>query len=209
MTSPQTVPAAVDAAALRFAGSVAVAEPGGPVLTYRELREAVRGVAGALIASGIEAGDRVAIWSPNTHHWVLGALGALYAGATLVPVNTRYTGHEALDVLTRTRARALLVTGPFLGTDRLTALAGAGAELPELVVQIPVEPGRGGEALDWAGFATRTADPADIDRRAPPSPPATSATSCSPPAPPAGARARCPPTGRHSTSRGPGPTAPS
>jgi acyl-CoA synthetase (AMP-forming)/AMP-acid ligase II len=34
----------------------------------------------------------VAIWSSNTHHWVLGAFGALSAGATLVPVSTRFTG---------------------------------------------------------------------------------------------------------------------
>ena len=85
-------------------------------------------MARALIANGIEPGDRVAIWSPNTHHWVLGGLGALYAGATLVPVNTRYTGPEALDVISRSRARALLVAGPFLGADRHALLAAAAAE---------------------------------------------------------------------------------
>ena len=85
--------------------------PGGTVLSYAELHERVRDVARAFITCGIEPGDRVAIWSPNTSHWVLGALGALYAGATLVPVNTRYTGPEALDVIGRSGARALLVAG--------------------------------------------------------------------------------------------------
>jgi hypothetical protein len=32
---------------------------------------------------------------------VLGAFGALSAGATLVPVSTRFTGPEALDVISR------------------------------------------------------------------------------------------------------------
>ena len=105
-----------------------LAEPGGPRLSYRELHEHVAVVARALAAEGVAPGDRVAIWSPNTHHWVLGALGALYAGATLVPVSTRFTGPEALDVISRSHARALIVAGPFLGTDRLAALREAAAE---------------------------------------------------------------------------------
>ena len=120
-----TIPAAVRAAAGAFGDAVAVAEPGGPALSYRDLHERVRHAAGALIASGIESGDRVAIWSPNTHHWVIAGLGALYAGATLVPVNTRFTGTEALDVITRSGARALIVAGPFLGADRLAMLEAA------------------------------------------------------------------------------------
>jgi acyl-CoA synthetase (AMP-forming)/AMP-acid ligase II len=162
----------VDAAAQRFGAAIAVAEPGGQVLTYAELRDRVRGVAGALIASGVRAGDRVAIWAPNTHHWVLGALGSLYAGATLVPVNTRYTGPEALDVTSRTKARALLVAGPFLGADRLALLRAVTPDggLPELIVQIPVaagagEPGDHG-AISWAEFTARGASAGEVDQRA-------------------------------------------
>jgi HIP---CoA ligase len=145
----QTIPAAVTSAAREFGAVTAVAEPGGPRLTYAELHERVAAVAGKLIAEGIEPGDRVALWSPNTHHWVLAALGALYAGATLVPVNTRFTGPEALDVVSRSGARALIVAGRFLGTDRLAALRVAASEAADpldrlrLVVRVPVEPGPG------------------------------------------------------------------
>ncbi len=167
MTS--TVPAAVDAAARDFGDAVAVSEPGGPVLTYAGLRAGVRQVAGALIASGIEAGDRVAVWSPNTRHWVLAALGSLYAGAALVPVNTRYTGPEALDVIARARVRALFVTGPFLGADRLavlrTAAREAGAGLPALIVSIPAD-GPSEDGVGWDDFIQRSAAPDEIDRRA-------------------------------------------
>jgi HIP---CoA ligase len=160
-----TIPAAVRAAAGRFRDAAAVAEPGGPVLSYRDLHDRVRDTARALIASGIEPGDRVAIWSPNTHHWVLAGLGALYTGATLVPVNTRFTGPEALDVISRSNARALLVAGPFLGIDRhalLTeAAARAGCRLPGLVVRIPVtadqRPARSGAGLTWQEFIGRAA----------------------------------------------------
>jgi HIP---CoA ligase len=159
-----TIPAAVRAAAGTFGDAVAIAEPGAPALTYRDLHERVRQAARALIACGVRPGDRVAIWSPNTHHWIVAGLGALYAGATLVPVNTRFTGLEALDVLTRCGARALFVAGPFLGADRIAMLGDAaaddGAELPGLIVTIPVEPGRGASAAgvaaaDWTTFLAR------------------------------------------------------
>ena len=111
-----TIPAAAERAARDFGDAPALAEPGGPRLSWRELHEQASVVARAFMAGGVQAGDRVAIWSPNTHHWVAGALGALRAGAVLVPVSTRFTGPEALDVISRSGARALLVAGPFLGT---------------------------------------------------------------------------------------------
>ena len=57
----QTIPAAVASAAREFGAVTAVAEPGGPRLTYAELHERVAAVAGKLIAEGIEPGDRVAL----------------------------------------------------------------------------------------------------------------------------------------------------
>jgi HIP---CoA ligase len=175
---PQTIPAAVASAARAFGDAPALAEPGGPRLSYRQLHEQVAVVARALIAEGIGPGDAVAIWSPNTHHWVLAALGTLYAGATLVPVNTRFTGPEALDVISRSRARALIVAGPFLGTDRLATLRAAEANANiihngppppgslgrlNLVVRVPVEaaPAAEGEPGDgvtgWDSLAERAA----------------------------------------------------
>jgi HIP---CoA ligase len=166
-----TVPAAVASAAREFGDATALAEPGGPRFSYRELPERVSVVARALIAAGVAPGDRVAIWSPNTHHWVLGALGALHAGATLVPVNTRFTGPEALDVVSRSGARALLVADRFLGTDRLAALRAAEKQSPSrpnaypaahsldqlrVVVRVPVEAGplaeTAADAMAWEEF---------------------------------------------------------
>jgi acyl-CoA synthetase (AMP-forming)/AMP-acid ligase II len=178
-----TIPAAVASAARDFGDATALAEPGGPQLSYRELHEQVAGVASAFIAGGVAPGDRVAIWSPNTHHWVLAALGALYAGATLVPVNTRFTGPEALDVVSRSGARALIVAGRFLGADRLAALRAAAKEEKttirqnakpasqcldqlSLIVRVPVEAdpeagpvaGAIDGAIDWAEFQERAAE---------------------------------------------------
>ena len=165
-----TIPAAVARAAGEFGDAPALAEPGGPRFSYRELHQRVVTVARALIAEGVAPGDRVAIWSPNTHHWVLGALGALHAGATLIPVSTRFTGHEALDVIGRSGARALIVAGPFLGTDRLAALrdaddakrdpAGPGLGRLSLIVRVPIEGGGVADAsgaIGWAELLERAA----------------------------------------------------
>jgi acyl-CoA synthetase (AMP-forming)/AMP-acid ligase II len=164
-----TIPAVLARAAQAYGDAEALVEPGGPRLSYRELHNRVRDVARAFIAAGIQPGDRVAVWSPNTHHWVLAALGAQSAGAVLVPVNTRYTGPEALDVIHRSGASALIVAGPFLGTDRLSALRDAardeGVALPGTVVRVPVE---GTDPLDWVDFLARASavSPADADVRA-------------------------------------------
>src|SRR6185437_2260127 len=122
-----TIPAAVARAAREFGDAEALAVPYGMRLSYRELAGQVEGVSAALIAAGIEAGERVALWAPSGAEWMLAALGALSAGAALVPVSTRFTGPEALDVIVRGGARALFVAGNFLGVDRLGALRAAAA----------------------------------------------------------------------------------
>jgi acyl-CoA synthetase (AMP-forming)/AMP-acid ligase II len=149
-----TIPAAVASAARAFGGAQAIAEPDGARLSFRELHERVTEVARALITDGIAPGDRVAVWCPNTATWVLAALGALSAGATLVPVSTRFTGPEALDLISRSGARALVVDDDFLGADRLAALRAAAAapqadgSLAALALVVRVG--------DWAGFTERS-----------------------------------------------------
>jgi acyl-CoA synthetase (AMP-forming)/AMP-acid ligase II len=109
-----TIPAVVAAAADRFGDAEALVD--GPVrLSWRQLHEQVRVAAAWFARAGVVPGDRVAICAPNTHHWVLAALGAQYAGATLVPVNTRFTAAETADLLERTAARR---SGRGPGTSR-------------------------------------------------------------------------------------------
>ncbi len=154
-----TIPGALDRAAERFAGREALVD-GEVRLTYAELARRVRQA-----ARFFEGHHRVAICSPNTWHWVAAGLGALYAGATLVPVNTRFTARETLDILGRARVSALVITGTFLGTDRLAALGG---ERPATILRIPVE---GAEepvdgVTEWdalAGFDDSFTSPAKAD----------------------------------------------
>ncbi|GAA2355052.1 FadD3 family acyl-CoA ligase [Saccharopolyspora halophila] len=155
-----SIPAAVRTAERRFGEIEALVD--GPVrLTFAQLAAEVREMARMFVAVGVRAGDRVALNSPNTHHWVLAALGASYAGATLIPVNTRFTGVETVDLLRRGKVRALVVADDFLGTDRLAGIReaagdGAGevvAGLPEVraVLRVPLgAAGRAGPGVhDW------------------------------------------------------------
>jgi acyl-CoA synthetase (AMP-forming)/AMP-acid ligase II len=131
----ETVPAAVAHAAAEFGREPALVDPYQRRWNFAELHDEAQTVARALIASGIEPGDRVALWAPNSARWVLAALGVLCAGATLVPVNTRFTGAEAADIITRSDAKGLIVTGPFLGADRLASLPPS--VLPPFVLPLP------------------------------------------------------------------------
>ncbi|MCX5198554.1 FadD3 family acyl-CoA ligase [Streptomyces sp. NBC_00249] len=111
----------------RFGGREAVVD-GRTRLSYAQLGERVDRAAAACMAAGVEPGDRVAVWAPNTLEWIVSALGAVTAGAVLVPLNTRFKGTEAAYVLQRSRARLLFVTGTFLGTSYVASLRRAAAE---------------------------------------------------------------------------------
>jgi len=129
-----TIPEMVLSAADRFGDAEAVVDYGdhsagvdygdspagadGPLrLSFAELAARIRCAAGAFADLGIEKGDRVAIWAPNSAQWIIAAFGLLTAGGVLVPVNTRFKAEEAADVITRSGAKAVLVQKGFLGLD--------------------------------------------------------------------------------------------
>lgn len=118
---PLTIPGALGLAARLHPGRDAVVD-GGVRLTWARLDDRVRTAVKSLIALGIRPGDRIAVWAPNSHRWVVAALAAASAGAVLVPVNTRYRGAEASWLLERGGVRLLFVENGFLGKDYLAML---------------------------------------------------------------------------------------
>jgi len=101
-------------------------------LTFAELGERVDEAARALIARGIQKGDRIAIWAPNMWEWIVCALASHTVGAVMVPVNTRYKGIEAAYLLGKSGAKALFTVTGFLDVDYVALLHAADADLPEL-----------------------------------------------------------------------------
>lgn len=184
--SATTTPQVLRRAAESFSGGTAIVD-GAVRLSYPDLLDRVRVIGRALVAGGVAPGDRVAVWAPNTHHWVESALAAQYVGAVLVPISTRYTAHEALDLLARTKAAAVFVPECFLGYDRLGELAGVVAADDEglpglrLAVRLPAMGGAlrdgstptvpalpGAAVVDWDDLADFGADvdPAEVEARA-------------------------------------------
>ena len=162
MTSdPRTIPQVLDRIADQFSDHDALVTDGSAV-HLRELRDEVRRAAAAMIDLGVTAGDRVAIWSPNTWHWVVACLATHYAGGVLVPLNTRYTASEAADILARTGAPLLVAAGEFLGADKTADLDRDA--LPELrhIVRVPIDKDDG----TWDEFVARGRISTAVDARA-------------------------------------------
>jgi acyl-CoA synthetase (AMP-forming)/AMP-acid ligase II len=160
-----TLAATIAAAGERFGDAPAVID-GDTRWSYAELVTQARTFGAALVASGIEPGDRVSIWAPNSAEWIAAALGTFLSGAVLVPVNTRFKGPEAADILGRSGAELLVTVTDFLGTDYVALLEGSGAEILHLDVVVahgPVPTGSGSWA-DLLGRATPGAR-AELDRR--------------------------------------------
>ena len=142
------------AAEQRHGERVAVRD-GETTLTYAQLTAAARRFGAALVASGVDPGDRVAIWCFNCAEWVVAVLGVFAAGAVLVPVNTRFKGTEAADLLARSRARVLVTVTDFLGTDYVAMLQDTGASLPALDTVVAAHGPASDGAVDWEDFVGR------------------------------------------------------
>jgi acyl-CoA synthetase (AMP-forming)/AMP-acid ligase II len=112
----RTIPEMVLSAGDRFGDAEAVVD-GQLRLSFAELTDRIRCAAGAFAMAGVEKGDRVAIWAPNSAEWIVAAFGLMTAGGVLVPVNTRFKADEALDIIVRSRAKMVLVQEGFLGQE--------------------------------------------------------------------------------------------
>ncbi|CDF85640.1 acyl-CoA synthetase (AMP-forming)/AMP-acid ligase II [Pseudomonas knackmussii B13] len=148
--SAPTIPHLLAAAAASFADLPAI-EEGAQRLSYRQLDAARRQAARALLALGLEQGERVALWAPNAWEWIVAATALQSVGAVLVPLNTRMKGAEAGLVLRESGASLLFVIGEFLGTDYPALLDHE--DLPDLRQRIILRGERDG-CLGWETFLT-------------------------------------------------------
>jgi len=150
---PPTIPHAAKAAAEQWGDQTGLIGPSG-IWTFAQIWADARKAASAFLACGLRPGDRIGIWAPNSREWMLSALGAQIIGATVIPLNTRFKGGEAADILRRARARLVMAAGDFLRLDYGAMLAGEA--LPDLAEVIRID-------RDWDAFVARgngTDDPA-------------------------------------------------
>ncbi len=160
---PLTIPAALDRAVDRWGDQEALVD-GDDRLTWAQLADQVDVAASALLASGIDHGDRVAIWSPNIGEWVVAALAVQRVGAAVATMNTRFKGHEGAHNIRTAGARMLFTVTDFLDTDYVTLLERADGGVPDCLEEIVVFRGpTPGDTVAWDDFLARSAQSTSDD----------------------------------------------
>jgi len=135
-----TIPGLVQDAAERFGDAVAVVDDEERI-TFADLASRVGTAAGAVAASGVAPGDRVAIWAPNAWEWIVAALGAVRAGASLVPINTRFKEGEAAYILGKSGAKLVFTVSGFLDADYVGMLRGQDVDVETVILRGDVPSG--------------------------------------------------------------------
>ena len=165
----QTIGQAFDATVARFAdGEALVSRHQGLRYSWRQLAEQVEVHARALMALGVNTGDRVGIWSPNCAQWCILQLASAKVGAILVNINPAYRVGELEYVLRQSGCRWLVCADAFktsdyhamvqeLAPELASATPGemASERLPDLrgVVSLAANPPAG--FLPWQALAER------------------------------------------------------
>lgn len=116
--------------------------------TFAELRSLAEGFAAFLQGKGFQPGDRCAILMQNQSKWLISATGALWGGATLVPLDYKLTAPEQLALCAHARPRVLITEHSTW--ERLREEADPA--LFETILVVVTEPPAGadlGRALPW------------------------------------------------------------
>ncbi|HFL2186582.1 TPA: AMP-binding protein [Pseudomonas putida] len=114
----QTIGQAFDATVARCAdGEALVSRHQGLRYSWRQLAEQVEVHARALMALGVNTGDRVGIWAPNCAQWCILQLASAKVGAILVNINPAYRVGELEYVLRQSACRWLVCADAFKTSD--------------------------------------------------------------------------------------------
>jgi fatty-acyl-CoA synthase len=100
--------------------------------TYRQLWDATTRVARGLLVHGVQAGDRVGIWSPNRFEWVVVQYATARIGAILVNINPAYKSTELEFVLNQAGVSVLLLALRFRQTAYVPLLEEVRPRCPAL-----------------------------------------------------------------------------
>ena len=99
--------------------------------SYRELQEKVNGLATGLLALGIQPGDRVGIWGPNSYEWVMVQIATAKIGAIMVCINPAYRTCELEYALNKVECDTIITAEQFKSSDYLGMLQTLASELAD------------------------------------------------------------------------------
>jgi fatty-acyl-CoA synthase len=109
--------------------------------SYAELWKEVERAARGLLARGVRKGDRVGIWAPNRHEWVVTQFATARIGAILVCVNPAYKASELEYALAKAGVSVLVLARGFRQTDYVEMLEHVRPACPELRESVVLEEG--------------------------------------------------------------------
>jgi acyl-CoA synthetase (AMP-forming)/AMP-acid ligase II len=135
----------------------AIKQRGGRVVSYAELDDRTDRLANALLASGLDPGDRVAAWMEDIVEYVELYVAVAKAGLVIVPINARLTPAEATYHLADSSARAIVWSAGLTG-----GVADLDAELMRGMARISTDPdadAQGFEQLVSAGHGPPPPEP--------------------------------------------------
>ena len=143
-----TIGQALDRAAERWGERDAlVSAAQGIRWSWRELAQRAEEMAAGFLALGLEAGDRIGIWSPNCAEWALAQFAAAKIGLILTTINPAYRASELEFTVNKVGMRALISAEKFKTSDYVAMLESA--HLPRLEHKIKIGgPARAG----WLKF---------------------------------------------------------
>ncbi len=122
----------LDRTAAAFPSSPAlISRHSGDRLTWAELHRDVEQLARALMAIGVQKGDRVGIWATNRTEWVLTQFATAKIGAILVNLNIRYRAHELEYALRQSECQTLILIRGFHDCDYVESLFSIAPQLAE------------------------------------------------------------------------------
>ena len=115
---PMTIGAAFDRTVERFPQREALVVRHQQLrYTWVELAEAVDRCARGLLALGLQAGERVGIWSPNNAQWCITQFATAKIGVVLVNINPAYRLSELEYALKQSGCRWLICADAFKTSD--------------------------------------------------------------------------------------------
>ncbi len=100
-------------------------------LSWYELSARVDRMAAGLLALGLRKGNRVGIWAPNRHEWLVTQFATARIGLILVNINPSYRKSELAYALKESGCRALVMARDFKTSDYLGMITDL---MPELLM---------------------------------------------------------------------------
>lgn len=102
--------------------------------SWAEFKSDIENLAAGLLALGVQPGDRVGIWGPNSYEWVLTQFATAKIGAIMVCLNPAYRLFELEYALGKVECSVVIIAEKFKSSDYLAMM---NELLPEIASSEP------------------------------------------------------------------------